>query len=84
MKSIFQKIYINTSLIMAYFQIYREYVSLAPFLRVHSGILPPLTMVANDDHLQIFQNYEKLKKQIKNSLKAIFFKFNFKYEYFLV
>ena len=71
MKSIFQKIYINTSLIMAYFQIYREYVSLAPFLRVHSGILTPLTMVANDDHLQIFQNYEKLKKQIKNSFKAI-------------
>ena len=30
-----------------------------------------MTMVAEDDHLQIFQNYEKLKKQIQNSLKAI-------------
>ena len=29
-------------------------------------------MVAEDDHLQIFQNYEKLKKERKkNSFKAI-------------
>ena len=34
---------------------------------------PEISMAADDDHLQIFQNYEKLKKQIKNSLKAIFF-----------
>ena len=32
---------------------------------------PDPSMVAENDHLQIFQNYEKLKKQIKNSLKAI-------------
>ena len=28
-------------------------------------------MVTEDDHLQIFQNYEKLKKEKKNSFKAI-------------
>ena len=45
---------------------------------------PEISMAADDDHLQIFQNYEKLKKQIKTVSKRFRLKFNFKYEYFLV
>ena len=41
-------------------------------------------MVAENDHLQIFQNYENLKKQIKTVWKRFCLKFNFKYKYFLV
>ena len=43
-----------------------------------------MCMVAEDDHLQVFQNYEKLKKQIKTVSKRFRLKFNFKHEYFLV
>ena len=43
-----------------------------------------MCMVAEDDHLQVFENYEKLKKQIKAVSKRFHLKFNFKYEYFLV
>ena len=43
-----------------------------------------MCMVAEDDHLQVLQNYEKLKKQIKTVSKRFRLKFNFKYEYFLV
>ena len=43
-----------------------------------------LYIVAEDDHLQIFQNYEKLKKQIKTVSKQYCLQFNFKYKYFLV
>ena len=45
---------------------------------------PDPSMVAENDHLQIFQNYEKLKKQITTVCKQFCLKFNFKYEYFLV
>ena len=41
-------------------------------------------MVAEDDHLQIFQNYEKLKKQIKAVWKRFRLKLNFKHKYYLV
>ena len=41
-----------------------------------------LYVVAEDDNLQIFQNYEKLKKQIKTVWKRFRLKFDFKYKYF--
>ena len=41
-------------------------------------------MVAEDDRLQIIQNYEKLKKQIKAIWKQFRLKFYFNYEYFLL